>query len=174
MARSRRNRMTRGVSKTAIKNQIWATVLFDEVIIAAGATLVGNIVVTSDWTLIGGQKATIMTMRGWLSICGQVGVAAQDEGSAFGYIAKLSAGVSPVPPPDLGATYVDTQVLDTFGHVFEATAADGRRNTFDHVVDVKTKRTIDSTQFIGLIIKNGSTNTMDLSGVVRALVRKGD
>jgi len=168
----RRRGFTRSSSK--LKNQIWTVVLHDETVLAAAALLTANIVQSSDWTSVDGERATVMTIRGYISIAAQVGVAAQDEGSVMGYIAVQADSAAITAPPDFAATYVNTQMLDTFGHLYGATAADGFRPTFDHDVNVKTKRTIGARDNIICAIKNNTTNNMDITMVIRALVRKSN
>ncbi len=169
-----RGRVRRAFHKSGVKNQIWVSVLLDEVPIASAATLSALIVTAVDWSFVDGQRATIMTIRGWLSFCGSVGLAAQDEGTMFGLIAVQSDEAAIAPPADIADTYITSDILDTFGHLFPAVDVSVRRPSFHHPVNVKTKRTILSHDNIILSIKNNTGNIMDVSGVLRALVRKSD
>ena len=148
--------------------------MLDATSIAAAGTLGLNIVEASDWAFVDGQRATLMTIRGYLSISLSNSLTASAEGSLLGYIATLDEAAAITPPPDLAASYVSTTILDTFGAAIHEVAANVPRQTYMHDINVKTKRIIAARQNVVLVIKNNSVNTVEVTGVMRALIRKND
>ena len=82
MAHSRR-RFSRARSGV-VKNQIWTTLMLDATSIAAAGTLGLNIVESGDWAFVDGQRATVMTIRGYISISLTNSLTASAEGSVLG------------------------------------------------------------------------------------------
>ena len=174
MAHSRRRGASHARSKPGVKNQIWTTLMLDAVSIAAAGTLDLNIVEAADWAFVDGQRATLMTIRGYLSFSFSNSLVASAEGSLLGLIAHVDAGVALPPPPDIAATYVATNILDTFGYAIPEVAANVVRQVKNHEVNVKTKRIFSAREQIRLVIKNNGVNTVEVTGVCRALIRKND
>ena len=173
MAHRSRRRFSRGAS-SGVKNQIWTSLMMDATSIAAAGTLGLNIVEPGDWSTIDGQKATVMTIRGYLSVSLTNSLTASAEGSVLGYIATLDDAAAVTPPPDLAASYQSTTILDTFGTAVPEVAANVLRPLWNHVVHIKVKRIITARQNVVLVIKNNSVNTIEVTGVIRSLVRKND
>ena len=170
MANKRRyTRASKGV-----KNQIWSVLLYDRTSIAAGATLDLNAVEASDWAFVDGQRATLMTMRGYLSFSFTNSLVASAEGSLLGLIAVVDSASAVAPPPSFAASYVDTSILDTFGFAIPEVAADVTREERTHLVNVKTKRIIRARDDVRIVIHNNGVNTVEVTGVVRSLIRKND
>ena len=168
-----RPRVRRAFSK-GVKNQIWSVLLVDQLSVATTSSFSANIVQASDWAAITGQRATMMAMRGYISISGNNSGSAKIEGALFGYIGTLSEAAGTTPPAEVAGTYTEPTILDTFGHAWEDVAVGVTRNTFDHPVNVKTKRTIDTSTNIVLAMANESGNTIEITCVIRTLMRKSD
>ena len=172
MAHSRRRGTTR--AHRGVKNQIWTTLMLDATSIAAAGTMDLNIVEAADWAFVDGQRATVMTIRGYLSFSFSNSVAALAEGSLLGLIAVVDNGAALPPPPDVAASYVAMNILDTFGFAIEEVAANVARGERQHEVNVRTKRIISARDDVRLVIKNNGVNTVEVTGVCRALMRKND
>ena len=148
--------------------------MLDATSIAAAGTLGLNIVESGDWAFVDGQRATVMTIRGYISLSLSNSLTASAEGSVLGYIATLDTAAAVTPPPDLAASYVSTTILDTFGTAVHEVAANVPRQSWEHLVNVKTKRIIAARENVALVIKNNSVNTVEVTAVIRALIRKND
>ena len=169
MAR-RHMRATRG-----IKNNVWTVVLQNELVLAASAQHESPIVTEADWS-DGGERATCLTMRGYLSVAGSTQTAvAQTEGGILWYIGVVDRDIpaGSAPAPQTAATYVQNQIFTTGGHIFPAVAIEVTRDTYDVEIDVKTKRTIQAGQDITLVLANRTSDEVKLTLVIRALLRKG-
>ena len=177
MAR-RRNKSSRGV-RHGPKNNVWTSVVQNEVLVATGNSTVTSIVTAADWSNEPlGERATILTARGWLSICGQNDVLTKSEGQVFWYIGIIDALVATgaIPPADLAATYTQTSILASGGHVFESVSAVipfTTRNTKGWEINLKTMRTIRSGEDLILVVTNGTGDDIRVGSMVRALLRKG-
>ena len=164
-------------SGSRMKNNIWTTVLLDEVLIGTGIQNVSDIVQGFDWSPTGGEHATILTVRGWLSFCGQNDTGIKSEGQIFWYISTIDAAVTlaNTPQADAAPTYVQANILATGGHIFESIAGGtgDSRPTHDVEINVKTMRKIRAGQNLILVVKNATGDNLRVGGVLRALLRKG-
>ncbi len=163
-------------SSKGVKNQVWAAVHSNEFTIGTGVTSTFDIVTGFDWAGQGGERATLMTIRGWLSICAQNDTGVKSEGQVSWYIGVINEGVTTVniPSPSSSITYVATSILDTGGHVYESIAGGtgGDRPTRDWDINVKTMRKIRSQDEVLLIIENGTGDDIRVGATIRALVRR--
>ena len=171
MARRRRN--FSGRASAGVKNQVWSSALLDESVLATLGQLEVNLVQASDWTSTGGERGTVLTIRGWLSVSADNDETAKAEGSVFWYIGVVSGPPGGAPPPGLPLSYVDPNILTTGGHLFGSVALNVHRNSMTWDINVKTKRTIRAAQDIRLVLFNASPDTLNISLVTRSLVRKG-
>ncbi len=171
MAHSRQRRFR---AHKGVKNQIWTVLLLDSSSIAAATILDLSIVEASDWAFVDGQRATVMAIRGYISVSFSNSVAASAEGNVMGLIAVVDDAAAAPPLPDFAASYVDSHILDTFGWAIPEVAANVHRGERQHLVNVKTKRIIRARDDVRLVIKNNSVNTVEVTSVIRALVRKND
>ena len=166
--------MSRAFRKTGVKNQIWTVILLNEVVLADGGQQHSNIVQQSDWSSTGGERATVLTIRGWLSVSFTNDVSvASNEGSVFWYIGVIGDGIVTPLSPLAANTYIRPSILTTAGHLAEAVPIGGRANSKSWDINVKTMRTIKASETIALVLSNESDRTINTSGVIRALVRKG-
>jgi len=175
VGKRRRGGSSRGRS-SVVKNNIWSVLLENEILIAAGATFVSPIVTQIDWAPLGAERATILTVRGWMSICANNDDSAKSEGQVFWYIGLVSGLETPLLA-DSGTTYAATNILDTGGHIFEnvaATTSIGQmRPTKDWDINIKTMRTIMARQDLVVVVTNGTGDDIRFGGLFRALLRKG-
>jgi len=169
-----RRGVRRAFTKSGVKNQIWSVLLVDQLSVAAGSSFSANIVQASDWAALTGQRATMMAMRGYVSISGNNSGAAKAEGALFGYIGVLSEAAAATPPAEIAATYTEPTILTTFGHAWEDVALGVTRNSYDVPVNLKTKRTINTSDNLVLVMANESLNTIEITSVIRTLMRKND
>ncbi len=175
MPRSRsRGRSSRSSSR--VKNNVWAVTLVNEQLITTGFTNIIDIVTASDWTQFG-ERATILTVRGWLSCCANNDAGAKNEGQVNWYIGVMDTGITggAVPGPFVASTYVASNILSTGGHLYENQAANnvGPRNTVDWDIHLKTMRTVRANESLRLIAENGTGDDIRFGGIFRALLRKG-
>ena len=172
MAR-RSGRVTRG-SRRGPKNQIWTAILADDVSILTGTTSLFAITQDSDWTRGQGQeRATILRVRGWMSISARLGAGITGDG-AVGALVQLESDLAVAPPNALLiASYVDTDILWTAGHQFPHAEGDMSLAAWDRDVDIKAMRKIRAGQRLSMVVTSNLTNTVSISLVLRALVRVG-
>ncbi len=155
------------------KNFVWSTVLMDENGIAAGITQSFPLVLDEDWSGAGGQeRATILRIRGWLSVHNKTTTGIRPEGAWFAYITVQDEDAA-AAAADLPSTYVDEDILWTGGGVFTATDTNATGHVTDLLVDVKAMRKIRIGQVCRLVITNVSGGDLENSGVLRALLNKG-
>ena len=158
-----------------VKNQVWASAAIDEAVLATGGQLETNIVQEDDWSGTGGERGTVMTIRGWMSISADNDAQAKAEGTVMWYIGVVSANVAAgsAPGPASPGTYVEPTILTTGGFLFGNIAAGIHRDSRLWEINVKTKRTVTTAQQIRFVLFNGLVDTINVSAVFRALVRKG-
>ncbi len=168
-----RGRKSRG-SRSGPKNQVWTTIVNVATTISSGATKTGTDIVTSaDWTAVGGsERATILRIRGWCGASVDVPAGAFAGGAVFGYIGlydedELSKDAS------LALTYLDEDIMTTFGHTFAAVPAGGIIPAYNHEIDVKAMRKIRTGIDCRFVATNITAEDMNMSLVIRALVRRG-
>ena len=169
---ARRHGVRRAFQKSPIKNQIWASVVVDQFSVPAGSSFSAIILGDGDWSILDGQRATMMAMRGYVSVSGNNSGSAKQEGALFGYIGTQDADAAATPGAELASTYTSTTILDTFGHAWPDVALGITRNSFDHEVNLKTRRIINTHTDILLVMANETLNTIEITCVIRTLVRK--
>ena len=169
MANRNRHRATR--TKGAL---IWTVVGNTRFQINAGVTVSGSdIVEDTDWTTVGGQeRATLMRIRGWFSVNqGPVGVLTA-SGPVSAYIGLFDADEA-APSASAINTYVDEDILATYGHGFPYTDIGESPGTFwDQHVDVKAMRKIRTGQDVRFVITNDNPTAVYISFIMRALVKR--
>ena len=176
MPRRRRGSIQR--ARGGVKNNVWTTILLDEVIVGTGITSVSAIVTDTDWS-VSGERATILTCRGWLSVCGQNDTLTKSEGQVFWYIGTQDANVdlADIPQPQDVATYAAANILATGGFIMDSAlgAAGGfyGRRSRDWDINLKTMRTVRSGVDLNFVIANRSGDDIRVGAVFRALLRKG-
>jgi len=173
MAR-RRGSSARG-SRT-VKNNVWTTVIAQELVVAASAQLELNIAQPSDWAFGVGQRATLLTVRGYISICAALSDLAAVEGAVLWYIAPVDADISTAQAPQLAPTYIEEDILTTGGHIFEnfnPNNASPGRMTKDWDVNIKTMRKLPPDTTVRFVLANRTSDDIKITSVMRALLRKG-
>ncbi len=172
---TRRHRFSGRARGSTLKNQVWASALSSEVALGTLGQFELNMVQADDWSGTEGERGTLMTARGWLSVSADNdSTIAKDEGGIFWYIGVVSDEVpaGSAPNPGLPQTYVSPSILTTGGFLWGATAIGVHRNSQQWDINLKTKRTIRADQQIRFVLFNATTDTINLSIVTRSLMRK--
>ena len=173
MARRRPRRFARAGGP---KNNVWTTVLQDEISIGAAGILNSNIVQGTDWERASGatESATCMSIRGHLTVQSRIiAGTANGPGAYFAYIGVFDEDETP-PDASLSSTYADEIIMWTGGHMFGAAGDTFDESQVFHVeFDVKVQRTITNGKKIVLSQSNGLTTGIQCAGVQRALLRLG-
>ncbi len=155
-------RKARRASARRGKDLIWTAVITDDEPIS-DATEILDIVQPADWSTVAGRaSATLLTIRGMVSLRRTNAV----QGSIFMYIAVFDKDETS-PSPLVPATYVEEDILWTYCWQYKSGNIEGVQIP----VHVKAKRRISSGQDVRLVfVESGTTNTADLSCILRALV----
>jgi len=168
---SRRRAGRRSVSRGP-KNNIWSVVLLESAAIGAGITE-GDIVNASDMQapLTGFQRYTLLRIRGWLAVSKAIGATA-DAGFMMIYVTDADSATD---DPSVAATYTDEDILWTGGYEFSPFVV-GALEPSQNVridIDVKSMRKIDTSRDVRFAFTQNLNGSTTVSGVLRALVRKG-
>jgi len=172
MARARRltGRAVRGT-----KNQVWTvSLVFELQVVAAVPTIIFSPVTDPDWVRsnASAERATLLRMRGWMSVRG---LSTTFSGGAVMMYALLSDDDAPIVPADVANTYAEEDILWTGGTMLPDMPADasGVQPTRDWDIDVKSQRKFRAGEGVDFVMENNCANSIEVSGVIRALVRMG-
>ncbi len=160
-------------AKRGPKNNVWTVVLLQETALAASGQQQSNIVQQSDWSVNGGERATILTIRGYISVSAQNATTPLLEGGVLWYIGLNDNDIVTPAAPETAATYVNEQILTTGGHIFPEVAGGFTRESMDWEINVKTKRTIQSGTNVVMVMANRTSDEIKTTAVLRCLLRKG-
>ena len=169
-------RYTRGKRSSGPKNQLWTVVTGDALPVTTGVTSgIGPIVIDEDWVRgASAERATILRVRGWLSWASRLTTGNVDEGSVAAYILLADEAKATFGSALAAASYSEADILWTGGVIFPAQPVDGAVvPSFHTLVDIKAMRKIRAGQRLMLIVSNIMTGTVDVSFVLRALMRLG-
>jgi len=152
------------------KNQVWTSILFSQAALGAGAVVIGDIAAPSDWqvTTTASERATLLRIRGWLSFAPDASAGA--TGVFMQIVVMDEAAAS--PNPVASSSYNDFDVLWTGGFNLAISAATPNSGVNLIAIDVKVMRKITNSQDVRLAMRTVGSAGL-LSGVVRALVRRG-
>ena len=169
MARRGRGNFTRR-GAVRRKNNVWTVVLLDRVSVGAGGQTVSDIVTGTDWqrSSSGKETATVLTVRGWMSYIQKVAVASVNPNNCMEYIGVADEDAAS-PDAMLASTYTDEDIMWTGGHQFAFEDSDGTH--FDREFNVKAQRLITTGQDLRYVLDVGVSGVLEVSGVIRALVR---
>ena len=171
MARKRYSRAAS--SPRGPKNNVWTTVLGDQVDIANLTSNEFNIVQDSDWSaIVGAERCTILRIRGWLKVHNKVTTGIRDESSVFCYVTLMDED-APVAAADLVQTYTDEDILWTGGGAMTVTDTNATGIVVDMPIDIKAMRKMRRGQELRLVVTNPSATVQVANFVIRALLRKG-
>ena len=157
------------------KNNIWTVILMDELTVGTTAIEV-NIVQGSDWTgSVGGfQRATVMRVRGWLSVSADPTLTVATSYFMMIYVTDEDTAVQ---DPSALQTYADEDILWTGGFALaagNAGAVEQRKAVYDTVIDIKSMRKLSIGQELRLSMISGDSGAaISVAGLLRGLVRKG-
>ncbi len=169
MAVSKR-RFTRGVSKSGVKNQVWVSTVVLDVLFDDTPAIEFNIVQGSDWEVSGqAEVATVLRIRGWLAVRSIQNSVFASWFSAM-YKTDEDTGVS--SPTGLGL-YTDESVLWTDGGGASDYTIDPNQHHEYCRIDVKAMRKVTNGEQIRMTFASNVTRVHGVSGVFRALVRRG-
>jgi len=167
---NRRHGVQRAAKKT--KNQVWTTILADDLTLGAGATTSLAVVDDADWTVVGGsERATIMRVRGWMSVITKGVTGSFARVSMFSYIGVSDEDAPPESAAAVG-TYAEEDIMATYGTNFAFTDTGTVGRSWDQLIDVKAMRKIRTGQQCRLVLTNSGIIGVFFSLVVRALVRR--
>jgi len=168
VARRRGRSVSRGP-----KNNIWTVVLLDNQAIST-SVVEANIVEPDDWqpSTSGFERATLLRVRGWLAFTGNQPSLVVSSMFAAIYVTDADDSVN---SPAAVATYTKEDVLWTWGVQVPAIESGGIEAVpMTYVaVDIKAMRKIDSARELRLTLVGSVAFTGTVSGVLRALIRKG-
>jgi len=155
------------------KNQLWASLLFDEQAVAATA-IEGAIVAAADWAVnTGTERGTILRTHGWVCVSRDP----TDTGNTpFFMMIYLTDKDTGVVDPSAIATYSEEDILWVGGTQYasgNAGAVEGARQAITMNIDVKSMRRITQGQELRFCIIAGDATGGVLSAVFRSLVRIG-
>ncbi len=170
-ARRARNRFA--FKRSAKHNQIWTAAIQSAVTVST-TTIEDNIVEGADWQAkVGFAKATVLSIRGWISIRKVATVATATDVFFAIYLVDEDDGVH---APNNATSYTDEDVLWTHGVSFAAGTATSVEPYVGITipVHVKVARNINNGQEVRLsMISNAGVNHQ-VSSVLRGLVRLGN
>jgi len=154
------------------KNQLWTVTLLNQAPVDDSPAIEAGIVEPADWSSVAGfERATLLRVRGWISVVPNAGVVT--PGTAFMMIYKTDAD-DPVRAPDVVAEYADEDVMWTMGVSWGIQAADGNGAAVTVPIDVKAMRKLTVADEIRFSVVTGAaTDSCTVSGVIRGLVRVG-
>ncbi len=160
MSRGRRHSAKRG------KNYTWVATVIAQDITTSTTQL--NLVSDDDWFGGTGQaRATIIAVRGWLSFANQL-VA---EVALFGYVGVLDEDATS-SDPTAADTYVDEDIMLTFGVSSMNEAVAGFDGAQAMLIDIKAKRKIRTGQDLRINMRTDIANGYRVNGVIRTLLLK--
>jgi len=159
------------------KNQLWTVVVVvnSPVSVDADAAFASP-VIDSDWvrSSAASEKATLLRMRGWW---GARALSTTPTGGAVYLYALLSDDDAPTVPADDPFTYAEEDILWTDGWVVPDANIDmgagGQQPNITKPIDVKAMRKIRSGQAVDFVVSNKADNSIEISCVIRALIRLG-
>ncbi len=168
MARRLRRSISRGP-----KNNVWSVVLLEQALVDDTPTVEAVIVAAGEWqpASSGFEHATLLRIRGWLTA--SASFVASDSQVLFAMIYVVDKDAASANP--LNATsYAEEDVLWTGGWAWpqRGTGAVERDVSQQMLIDVKSMRKIDSGRDVRLALRASSTTVLEVSGIVRALIRK--
>ncbi len=169
MGRTKFVRRARGKTK----NQGWGAVVFggvvdDDPVVEVAAVEPG------DWSVTGTtERGVVLRIRGSISAArSAVGTAALSTLFLAIYLTDADAAVpAAAAGPDTATFYLE-DVLWTASHIFGATGANVESTSWDVDFDVKSMRKITSDQDIRLAMITTSGISVDVHGLLRALIRR--
>lgn len=155
------------------KNLTWITVVVKASLLENTPTQIAQLVIPSDWSLVTGfDRATLVRIRGWLSI-GQVTVGTSaDATAAYAAIALQDGSSADVMNPSVASDYDDYDVLWTGGCGVTAGAAAG--SYYAANIDIKAKRRLTTQEEVSLFTFldiDTAAPRVNYNGVLRALVQ---
>ncbi len=152
-------------------NNVWSVVILDWISVAASGFTQADIVSPSDWERAGAgmERATVLTIRGWVSYAAKQALADVNPNNVFQYIGVQDEDIATSPSPTAASTYTEEDIMWTGGHVFPFESSDGSSRTIEF--NVKAQRRITSGQDVRHVLEVGSGSGITLSGVIRALIR---
>ncbi len=162
----RRSSRQRGIN-------VWTAVRGENETVAAGGVLAFDIVADSDWVPAGGtSKATLLSIRGWMSMVSKTTTGSFDGGTMFAYVGMFDEDTSS-PAASLASTYTDEDILWTGGGMYPFTDAAAAQIPIVFDINIKAQRKIRNGMEIRMVVASTLATTMDWSFVLRGLLRRG-
>lgn len=179
MARGRRHRAVR----RGMKNQLWTVSIVDEFELTTGlSTAIFSPVVDEDWqrASVSAEKCTVLRVRGWVSVVQELTAGVGGDGTVFAGMV-LHDEEATTPNMSLVTSYGEEDLLWIGGHLFGPverviTVEGGTTslaNQWHFDVDIKAMRKMRTGQAMDMVFTNLLPSSVEISGVLRALVRIG-
>ncbi len=149
------------------KNMVWTSIRIGS---SLSTTILNfQLINDADWVGAAGQpSATIIGIRGWLSVVG-TGVV---DSNTFMYIGTVDEDVTSFASPNAASTYVQEDIMWTGGTGKGVAAIEGQPiKQFD--INVKTKRKIKAGTNLVLSAECNIDDDVRLIGIIRCLLLKG-
>jgi len=162
----------RRVARRGPKDQLWTILVIDGLVVDDSPAVSRDIVEGADWAVGGGfEHGTILRVRGWLTLQPPAAVPSTMFMTIGPQDQVLTAGNA---NPTLEATYLDEDILWTYGVSVAATVANDLYIP-PIIVDIKAMRKITTGVDLRLtMVTNGPVGAgWTINGVLRALVRRG-
>ena len=170
-------RTVRGASKRGPKNNIWTVVLGDQISLSPQALNSARVIQDTDWVRqSGGEKATLLRVRGWWFLSAPTSDIVTVRGAVHAYMAFVDEDVGTDALPNSADAYVAEDILWTGGMalpvhpVGSAPFFSGRMD-----IDVKAMRRFRAGQQLRFVVMNSSITTpiLEMSFLLRGLIRLG-
>ena len=165
-------RSTRGARSRGPKNNVWTAVHVTNTA-QSSTSIEAGIVLASDWTNVGGfERATLLTIRGYISVSPNVVDVSTGSFMALIYIADKGATAV---DPQVVTAYTEDDILWTWGAQSggQGAAAIEARPTMTEVINVKSMRRISGQQEVRVAVNASVGLDWRWTGMFRALLRRG-
>lgn len=156
-------------------NLTWITVVVKASILENTATQIAQLVIPSDWSIATGfDRATLLAVRGWLTVTQQGAGTAAEASAAYWAVACQDVSSADVMNPSVASDYDDYDVIFCGGLGLTAAASTVSLMPPAEQVHFKAKRRLTSQEEVSLfafVDIDTATPRANFNGVLRALIR---
>lgn len=156
-------------------NLTWITVVVKASVLENVATQIAQLVIPSDWSIATGfDRATLLAVRGWLTVTQQGAATAAEATAAYWAVACQDVSSADVMNPSVASDYDDYDVLYSGGLAMTAAASTASLVAPALDVQFKSKRRLTSQEEVSLfcfVDIDTATPRANFNGVLRALIR---
>ncbi len=147
------------------RNLVWSAVLEQNATVADAATLGDNIVTGSDWSAAGFERATLLSVRGYITV-----INTSASNNAIMMCIAKQGNSEPTISAAVVATYTAEDILWTGGVLCPAIAQDNTPHRFEINIKAKRKLTVGDDIAVFFAPVGGIAR---VQYVLRGLVDKG-